>query len=44
MNIIGQVLDALDYAHNLRDENGEPLDIIHRDVSPPNVVVSNSAR
>jgi len=41
LHIIGQILDALDYAHNLTDEHGEPLDIIHRDVSPPNVIVSN---
>ena len=39
-----QVLDALDYAHNLTDEHGKPLDIIHRDVSPPNIVVSNRGR
>ena len=41
MNILIQVLDALDYAHNLRDEKGRPLGIIHRDVSPPNIVISN---
>ncbi|HUS32160.1 MAG TPA: serine/threonine-protein kinase [Kofleriaceae bacterium] len=41
MNILIQVLDALDYAHNLRDEHGKRLGIIHRDVSPPNIVVSN---
>jgi eukaryotic-like serine/threonine-protein kinase len=41
LHIVGQILDALDYAHNLADEHGEPLDIIHRDVSPPNIIVSN---
>jgi serine/threonine-protein kinase len=41
MNILIQVLDALDHAHNLRDEKGKPLGIIHRDVSPPNIVISN---
>jgi serine/threonine-protein kinase len=42
MNILIQVLDALDYAHNLRDERGKPLGIIHRDVSPPNIIISNT--
>jgi eukaryotic-like serine/threonine-protein kinase len=42
MNILMQVCDALDYAHNLRDESGTPLGIIHRDVSPPNIIVSNT--
>ena len=41
MNILIQVLDALDYAHNLLDERGKPLGIIHRDVSPPNIIISN---
>jgi len=42
LNILNQICDALDYAHNLRDETGEPLGIIHRDVSPSNVIVSDS--
>ena len=42
LHIIGQILDALDYAHNLTDEEGEPLGIIHRDISPPNIIVSNT--
>ena len=40
MNIVNQIADALDYAHNLCDESGQPLGIIHRDVSPSNVIVS----
>jgi serine/threonine protein kinase len=40
LNILNQICDALDYAHNLRDETGEPLGIIHRDVSPSNIIVS----
>ncbi|HEY0483785.1 MAG TPA: protein kinase [Kofleriaceae bacterium] len=42
LNILNQVCDALDYAHNLCDDTGEPLGIIHRDVSPSNVLVSNT--
>jgi serine/threonine protein kinase len=40
LNIASQILDALDYAHNLCDDSGQPLGIIHRDVSPANVIVS----
>jgi len=42
LNILNQICDALDYAHNLRSETGEPLGIIHRDVSPSNVIVSET--
>lgn len=30
---------GLDHAHCLRDQTGEPLEIVHRDVSPDNVVL-----
>ena len=42
LSIMAQVCDALDHAHNLCDDAGKPLGIIHRDVSPSNVIVSNS--
>jgi eukaryotic-like serine/threonine-protein kinase len=42
LHMLCQVCDALDYAHNLGDEHGRPLGIIHRDISPPNIVVSNA--
>lgn len=35
-----EIAKALDYAHRRRDEQGEPLDIVHRDVSPQNVLLS----
>lgn len=35
-----QVATALDYAHRKTDEFGQPLQIVHRDVSPQNVLVS----
>ena len=38
--IARDVLDALDYAHNARDSMGRPLGIIHRDISPGNVLLS----
>lgn len=39
--IIAEVCRALDYAHNKTDVNGIPLNIIHRDISPANVMISN---
>ncbi len=38
--IARDVLDALDYAHNAVDQNGKALGIIHRDISPGNVLLS----
>jgi eukaryotic-like serine/threonine-protein kinase len=32
-----RVADALHYAHELRDERGRPLNLVHRDVNPANV-------
>jgi serine/threonine-protein kinase len=38
--IARDVLDALDYAHNALDASGRRLAIIHRDISPGNVLLS----
>jgi len=38
--VIANVLRGLDHAHRRRDENGELMRIIHRDVSPANVLLS----
>ena len=35
-----EVLDALDYAHNARDMDGKPMQIVHRDISPSNIFIS----
>lgn len=40
VHIVADILDALHYAHHLTDENGHPLKIVHRDVSPSNVFIS----
>ena len=41
--IIAQVAEALAYAHELTSpETGEPLNIIHRDVSPENILLGRS--
>lgn len=42
LGILSQICDALEYAHNLADMSGKPLGIIHRDVSPPNIIISNT--
>ena len=38
--IVGEVCEALDHAHRKRDAQGRALGIVHRDVSPQNVLVS----
>ncbi|MCS6798199.1 MAG: serine/threonine protein kinase [Myxococcota bacterium] len=35
-----EVCRALAYAHELTDEHGRPLGIVHRDISPPNILLS----
>ena len=35
-----RVADALAYAHDLEDDRGVPLNVIHRDISPENLLVS----
>lgn len=39
-HIAHEVLDALDYAHGATGADGQPLNIVHRDVSPGNVLIS----
>lgn len=38
--IVSKICEGLDYAHNLKDRDGEPLRIIHRDISPPNILIT----
>ncbi|MEK7703662.1 MAG: protein kinase [Myxococcota bacterium] len=40
LHILAEVLRALCYAHALRDVDGAPLGVIHRDVNPSNVFLS----
>ena len=37
--IMAGVLRGLDAAHEARDESGRPLEVVHRDVSPQNILV-----
>lgn len=38
--IVTQILDALAYVHDMRDVNGLPLHVVHRDLSPSNIYLS----
>ena len=40
VTIAAQVADALDHAHHVTDETGRSLQLVHRDVSPHNVMIS----
>ena len=40
--LVLKVLEALNYAHSAKDSTGKNLDIVHRDISPPNILVSFS--
>ena len=35
-----RICEGLAYAHELRDASGKPLNIVHRDMSPPNVLIT----
>ncbi|RLB57932.1 MAG: protein kinase [Deltaproteobacteria bacterium] len=37
--MVAQVCDGLHYAHTFEDEQGRRLDIVHRDISPHNIIV-----
>jgi serine/threonine protein kinase len=39
-HIVGKVGAALEYAHRKKDEGGRPMRIVHRDVSPQNILIS----
>ena len=38
--IAAEIAKGLEYAHLRRDEQGNPLELVHRDVSPQNVLIS----
>ncbi len=40
--IVSEVLNGLDYAHRKRDQTGKALNLVHRDVSPQNVLISQA--
>ncbi len=40
LEVVRQVCIGLDYAHSLRSGTGQPLGIVHRDVSPSNLMLT----
>ncbi|MBS2029721.1 MAG: serine/threonine protein kinase [Deltaproteobacteria bacterium] len=40
VRVMAHVLGALHYAHQATNDKGEPLHVVHRDVSPQNVLIS----
>lgn len=44
VQMIAKVADGLDAAHNLRSASGEPLELVHRDVSPGNIMVGYNGK
>jgi serine/threonine protein kinase len=38
--IAAKLCDALEHAHNLKDPTGQPAGIVHRDLSPTNIMIS----
>ena len=41
-HVMAEVSQGLDNAHRQTDQKGKPLGIVHRDVSPQNVLISYS--
>lgn len=42
LEILIEIADALDHVHDLRDESGKSLELIHRDISPGNIIISRT--
>ncbi len=42
VGLAAQACEGMHYAHNLCDPKGKPYDIVHRDLSPPNIYLTNN--
>ncbi len=42
LSLLIDLCEALDYAHTLRSPQGEPLGIVHRDLSPSNLIIEET--
>jgi serine/threonine-protein kinase len=40
LRVVSQVCLALEYAHRKKDARGRPMEIVHRDVSPQNILIT----
>ncbi|HAA56749.1 MAG TPA: hypothetical protein DCE42_18430 [Myxococcales bacterium] len=44
IHIMRQILEALHFIHTMSQPGGQPLQLVHRDVSPPNILVGIHGR
>ncbi|HEY6173534.1 MAG TPA: serine/threonine-protein kinase, partial [Kofleriaceae bacterium] len=44
VGLLLQLCDALEYAHTKVDDDGHPMGLVHRDVSPSNVLVTSGGQ
>lgn len=44
LQLIVEVLDALHYAHSMVHPDGTPMSIVHRDISPSNILLDEDGR
>jgi len=40
LRVVSQTCSALEYAHRKKDARGRPMEIVHRDVSPQNILLT----
>jgi len=44
LQVMSEISDALHFAHKLKDDAGNPVGLVHRDLKPDNIHVSNEGR
>jgi serine/threonine-protein kinase len=44
LHVAAEVLDALAFVHDLLDDEGRPLGVVHRDATPSNVIISHHGK